>query len=183
MESGSVADWVNAVGTLLAFIGAAVAASIAWNSYRAQLQQTAMQISALEQAEERRKVEQERAQASMVAFWVGAIPTGPGVAYVNLSGLPVYDVAIHIIVPQCTLTVEYRALGPTIGEDFLGRVRNRLIEDLNNDVNFWDDLLRRDQFLCVVGFRGFIRPLVDEGSTWTTVRSGKLFDVVDGNSC
>ncbi len=78
VEPGSVADWVNAVGTLLAFVGAASAAIIAWNSYRTQLRQTALQISTLEQAERHRKVEQERMQASKVAFWVGVTSRGPG---------------------------------------------------------------------------------------------------------
>jgi hypothetical protein len=153
VESGSVADWVNAVGTLLAFLGAASAAIIAWNSYRTQLRQTALQISALEQSERHRQVEQERAQASKVAFWVGVTARGPGVAYVNLSGLPVYDISVHAVVPGRTFTVEYQALGPTPQEIVLGRVRTELIEGVTDDRNVWHDLLRRSQFSCVASFR------------------------------
>jgi hypothetical protein len=168
MESGSVADWVNAIGTLLAFAGATAAVVIARRSYETQLRQTTVQIAALEQAEQQRRAEEERAQASRVAFWVGVVSQGPGVAYVNLSGLPVYDVVIRTLVLDRTFTTEYRALGPNTGEFFLGRVNKTLLEGMPNDRGLWHELLQENRFACIVGFRDA------SDRWWMRDRHGKL---------
>lgn len=154
MNSGSVADWVNALGTLLAFGGAAFASAVALRSYRLQLQGTEAQVNALEAADVARRTEFERSQAARVAFWTGVNPAGPAVWYVNQSGLPVYDMAITVFTPGSSCRFNYLALGPSEHEKVLPRVRTGLVATgALDDFDEWRRLLSTRQFLCAAVFR------------------------------
>jgi hypothetical protein len=176
MDLGSVADWVNALGTLLAFGGAAFASLVALRSYRLQLSGTESQVAALEAAEAARKVEAERSQASQVAFWTGVNSEGPAVWYVNRSGLPVYDLRIAVFVLENRLDFNYLAIGPYDQESILRRVRVGLMEfGANTELDEWRTLLSSRRFFCATAFR-------DASNRWWLRNiDGELSSVADSD--
>lgn len=114
MDSGSWADWVNAVGTYLAVAGAVFAGVVALRSYRGQQGATERQL-ALYAADERERTQRARqAQASKMAVWAFRGRYNWLVHGVNTSGLPVFRLTVLFSSenPPFSVAVERGTQGP-----------------------------------------------------------------------
>lgn len=114
VDLGSIADWVNAAGTLLAFGAASFAGIVAVRTYGFQQRATDRQL-AIHAADEHRRERNERQwQASKVAFWVYRGRHSWFMSGANNSGLPVYRVTIHVFSdhPQFSVAIERGTQGP-----------------------------------------------------------------------
>jgi len=108
-----MADWVNAVGTLLTFGGAVFAGVIALRSYRAQQEHTAAQLGRLEFEEERRRQHERRAQAITVAVWVFRSRSDWYMNVVNDSALPIYRLSVRVVGGDVDRVIDRGTQGPT----------------------------------------------------------------------
>jgi len=87
---GTVPDWVGAISTLMAFIAAVVAGWFAYGAFK------------LQERQERDRIEaNRRRQAECVVAWFnhgghGDGHGGPEVMFFNGSGLPVWEVEMHL---------------------------------------------------------------------------------------
>ena len=115
MDVGSVADWVNAAGTLLAFGGAIFAGTIALRSYKIQQSAMAAQLASYNVKEQRRSLDDRQAQARKVAAWIIRQRDSWSISGVNASGLPVYDVVLYIGCedPKFAVAIERGTQGPS----------------------------------------------------------------------
>ena len=96
MDFGSVADWVNAVGTLGAFGAALFAGIVAVRSYRTQQRSIDRQLAAQTEDQSRRAQGERQSQASKIAVWVNRGRHRWTVHAANTSGLPVYRLTVRI---------------------------------------------------------------------------------------
>jgi len=108
-----MADWLNAVGTLLAFGAATVAAMAALRSYRAQLAALEADVTRLREENARREAQDRRAQAATVAVWAFQGQSGWCVDLVNDSGLPVHDLAVRFRFGSAVHVAQRGTQGPT----------------------------------------------------------------------
>jgi hypothetical protein len=117
MEVGSVAEWANALATMLAFGGATVAAVVAIRGYRVQRDQASLQAAAFETDLARQQQLDEMQQARRVAIWL-ARPSDSGEISVwvsNTSELPVYELLLKVIInSKETAAIARDSLGPCI---------------------------------------------------------------------
>lgn len=114
MDLGSVADWVNAAGTVLAFCAASFAGAVAVRSYRTQQQATDRQLAIHAADERRRELDERQWQAAKVAIWVYRGRRNWGVSVANNSGLPVYRLTVLLSSenPRFAVAVERGTQGP-----------------------------------------------------------------------
>jgi hypothetical protein len=118
VDLGSVPDWVNAAGTLLAFCAALFAGVVAVRSYKSQQQATDRQL-AIHTADEHRREQNERQwQASKVAIWVHRSRRNWVVSAANNSGLPVYRLTVRVSSadPTFSVAIERGTQGPGAAE-------------------------------------------------------------------
>lgn len=114
VDSGSWADWVNAVGTYLAVAGAAFAGVVALRSYRSQKAATDRQLEVYAGDEKRRIEHARQQQASKVAMWIFRGRFGWAVQWVNDGGLPIFRTIVHIQSkdPSFSVALERGTQGP-----------------------------------------------------------------------
>ncbi|TWF77197.1 hypothetical protein FHX44_113102 [Pseudonocardia hierapolitana] len=115
MDLGSVADWVNAAGTVCAFGAALFAGIVAVGSYRTQQRAIDRQLTAHAEDERRRARSERQWQASKVAVWVYRGRNSWTVHAANSSGLPVYRLTVRIAgeEPPFSVAIERGTQGPT----------------------------------------------------------------------
>jgi hypothetical protein len=115
VDSGSVADWVNAAGTIGAFGAALFAGIVAVRGYRTQQRAIDRQLAAHAEDERRRTQGERQWQASKIAVWVYRGRNSWTVHAANSSGLPVYRLTVRIAgeEPPFAVAVERGTQGPT----------------------------------------------------------------------
>lgn len=115
VDSGSWADWVNAIGTYLAVAGAVFAGIVALRSYRNQQAATDRQLTQQSDDEQRRLEREHRELASKTAVWFFKGTYIWAVHIVNSSGLPVFNVTTLFTStsPPFSVAVERGTQGPT----------------------------------------------------------------------
>lgn len=115
MEPGTVADWVNAAGTYLAFSGATFAGVVAYRAYKIQSRGTQAQLDAFATEERHRRDSNQRSQATKVAMWIYRGYAGWFVQWVNASELPIYGVVVRILGenPTVSVAIERGTQGPS----------------------------------------------------------------------
>ena len=116
MELGTLADWLNALGTYLAFTGAAFAGVVAWKSYRTQQAATDRQLAHHADEETQRLQTERQTQARSVAMWIFRGRIGWRVQWVNASHLPIYRVVVHLHSenPRFSVAIERGTQGPSL---------------------------------------------------------------------
>lgn len=127
MDLGSIADWVNAAGTVGAFGAALFAGIVAVRGYRTQQRAIDRQL-AVHAEDERRRAQSERQwQASKVAVWVYRGRNSWTVHAANSSGLPVYRLTVRISgeEPPFSVAIERGTQGP-IPADTARKLTNAL---------------------------------------------------------
>ncbi|WP_143517208.1 hypothetical protein [Pseudonocardia sp. MH-G8] len=115
MDLGSVADWVNAAGTLGAFGAALFAGIVAVRGYRIQQRAVDRQLAAHADDERRRAQGEHQWQASKVAVWVRRGRSSWTVYAANSSDLPVYRLTVRISSeePPFSVAIERGTQRPT----------------------------------------------------------------------
>lgn len=113
MEVGSLAEWANAGGTILAFAGASFAALIAVKSYRVQRRLTNAQLELYAEQNRERELSQRRSQATKIAAWPLKGRHEWYAFVLNDSGLPVYRMAIRVRSERFDFTICRGTQGPT----------------------------------------------------------------------
>jgi hypothetical protein len=115
VDSGSVADWVNAAGTIGAFGAALFAGIVAVRGYRTQQRAIDRQLAAHAEGERRRTQGERQWQASKIAVWVYRGRNSWTVHAANSSGLPVYHLTVRIAgeEPPFAVAIERGTQGPT----------------------------------------------------------------------
>lgn len=115
VDFGSVADWVNAAGTLGAFGAALFAGTVAVRSYRTQQKAIDRQLAGHVEDERRRAQSERQWQASKVAVWVFRGRNNWTVHAANSSGLPVYRLTVRISgeEPPFSVAIERGTQSPT----------------------------------------------------------------------
>jgi hypothetical protein len=115
VDSGSVADWVNAAGTVGAFGAALFAGIVAVRGYRTQQRAIDRQLAAHAEDGRRRAQSERQWQASKVAVWVYRGRNSWTVHAANSSGLPVYRLTVRISGedPPFSVAIERGTQAPT----------------------------------------------------------------------
>jgi hypothetical protein len=115
VDFGSIADWVNAGGTVGAFGAALFAGIVAVRSYRNQQQAIDRQLAAHAEDEHRRAQRERQWQAGKVAVWVYRGRNSWTVHAANSSGLPVYRLTVRISgeEPPFSVAIERGTQEPT----------------------------------------------------------------------
>jgi hypothetical protein len=115
VDLGSIPDWVNAAGTVLAFGAALFAGIVAVRSYRSQQRATDRQLAIHAADEYRREQGERRWQASKVVIWIYRGRYSWIMSGANNSGLPVYRLTIHVFSehPKFSVAIERGTQGPS----------------------------------------------------------------------
>ncbi|MDQ2709362.1 MAG: hypothetical protein M3Z25_17800 [Actinomycetota bacterium] len=105
MEVGSLAEWANAGGSLLAFAGAGFAAFVTLKSFR-------LQKLATDATLDRLTAREREGQAGNFSVWIYQGRVDWHVWVSNASQLPVYDVRIRLTGPNIDLVIDRGTQGP-----------------------------------------------------------------------
>jgi hypothetical protein len=113
---GSVADWMNAAGTVSAFGAALFAGIVAVRGYRTQQRAIDRQLAAHAEDERRRAQSERQWQAGKVAVWVYRGRNSWTVRSANNSGLPVYRLTMCVSGddPPFSVAIERGTQDPTV---------------------------------------------------------------------
>jgi hypothetical protein len=151
LEIGSLSEAVSALAT----VGALVAASIAGRAALQTNRQQSKQILLQEQAEIDRQSDRRQSQASRIASVVVLEQRDdrPSIAWINGSGVPVYDVTCFVIVADRMIAINYRTSVGGSKRRKLGRVTEKLHEEFTFTRAEWRALLSSGRLMTAIKFR------------------------------
>lgn len=146
METGSVADWVAAIATVVALAAAIYAARVAYR-----------QLVVVIGQERTRAIADRSWAAARVAIWVriSDLDELPELRYINAGGMPIYHFNLWVATPDHVFTAFYVVDGPTSESKSMRRGTRELRRQIDSlpRAPDWTRLMEDGDVLCAATFR------------------------------